>query len=201
MIKGKPSFDAASELEMLAAEKLHDAAGQVDRKKNGETARRYFGAASRLLKAYADPNNFHEGRPINTLPPGAALRISGLFDYLESGIVPAPIKDSARRGNILGPTAESDVGKAVEYVLAAREGIVPDRSPIKTVCESFGCANRKTVHDWIKQHVDRATPGSKSSRLELGADAIIQEMQRAAARYSVAGPGTKAIGIRNLKKR
>jgi hypothetical protein len=151
----------------------------------------HFGAVSRLLDIYSDPDNFDSGRPINALLPGVTVRMSDLCKSLERGIIPDLITCCGKRGNLVAPTKEIDLVRAVTYVLAAKAGTIPDRSPIKTVMEAFGCSNKKSVQEWVKRYTAQA-----SENLSRNVELIVIEMRTAGRRYSKSDPGRSAIARR-----
>ncbi len=148
-----------------------------------------------LLDLYTSPENLVDGNPQFPLPAIVAKQLGNLCKYLSAGIIPDPIKHCARRGRPLSPDEGRDVRYAVIYVLAAKQGLVRDRHPIKTIVKEYGLSNRKTVQTWIVKH-------RKTITAESFADPGMVEdrMKQAAERYRVSGRHQNAIRGRAAKK-
>ena len=161
----------------------------------GERSREYFRRLADLLNLYTSPENLVDGNPQHSLAAIVAKQLGSLCTYLSAGIIPDPIKHCARRGHLLGPDERRDVRYAVIYVLAAKQGLVPDRHPIKTIVDKYGLSNRKTVQTWIAKH--RKTITSESF---ADPGMVEDRMKEAAERYRVSGRQQNAIRGRASQK-
>ena len=174
---------------LRAAEFVNKSAGR------GERSREYFRRLADLLNLYTSPENFVDGNPQHSLAVIVAKQLGSLCTYLSAGIIPNPIKHCARRGHLLGPDEGRDVRYAVIYALAAKQGLVRDRHPIKTIIKDYGLSNRKTVQTWIGKHRKTIALGSFTDP-----ELIEDRMKEAARRYRVAGRHQDAIRSRASQK-
>ena len=161
----------------------------------GEQSREYFRRLADLLNLYTSPDNLVDGNPQYPLPAIVAKQLANLCPYLGDGIIPEPIKHCARRGRPLGPDERRDVRYAVTYVLAAKDGLVRDPHPIKTITKEYGLSNRKSVQGWIRKHrreISKAGPTDP--------ELIEARMKEAARRYRVSGRHQNAIRSRASQK-
>jgi hypothetical protein len=172
-----------------AAELMDKTAGR------GERSREYFRRLAELLDLYTSPENLVDGNPQHALPAIVAKQLGSFCTYLSAGIIPDPIKHCARRGHLLGPDERRDVRYAVIYALAAKQGLVRDRHPIKTIIKDYGLSNRKTVQTWIGKHRKTIAPGSFADP-----ELIEDRMKEAARRYRVSGRHQDAIRSRASQK-
>jgi hypothetical protein len=184
--------EAVRERGRLAFEKSGQKAGRETR------ARAYFKAVSEMLNLYASPENFKNALPPQySFPRDLAQNLSGLSEFLATGKIPDPIKHCARKGNIVGPSEKRDIRCAVVYIVAAKRGLISDRTPVKTVTDLYGCGDRRAVQGWMQ--------GSKSpvtaDELAVGPDLIEARMTSAASRYAKSGRSRKAIAEREGKRR
>jgi hypothetical protein len=161
----------------------------------GERSREYFRRLAQLFNLYTSPDNLVDGNPQFPLPAIVAKQLGSLCKYLSAGIIPDPIKHCARRGRPLGPDEGRDVLYAVSYVLAAKQRLIPDRHPIKTIVEKYGLSDRRTVQTWMAKHQKAAAPGS-SGDPEL----IKDRMMEAARRYRKSGRHRDAVRNRDSKR-
>ena len=111
-----------------------------------ELLRRWWEDVSAICRTWSrDPSQF-------SLPPKVIFILGKMADELSRGIVPEPINGVLRRGEkAVRYTERRHIGWAVRYVLAARSGLLVDRSPNKSVQEAFGVAKR-TVQDWVRTY-------------------------------------------------
>jgi hypothetical protein len=117
------------------------------------------------------------------IPPGPRLHLAGLFEYLVRGIVPGPIADCASPGRPVGPSEERDLRHAVTYVLAAKRGLIDDKTPIETVRVAYNSKGRSNVHNWVKQYAATIDVAA----LADDPDAIKDRMIEAGRRYAAEG--------------
>ena len=182
--------------ETLVIEAGLHAAELVDRTAGrGERSREYFRRLSELLDLYTSPENLVDGNLRYPLPATIAKQLGNLCKYLSAGVIPDLIKHCARRGRPLGPDEGRDVMYAVIYVLAAKQGLILDRHPIKTIVKEYGLSDRRTVQTWIFKHQKTAAPAS-SADPEL----ITDRMMEAARRYRESGRHHDAIRRRASKR-
>ena len=160
----------------------------------GERSREYFRRLTELLDLYTSPMNLVDGNPRHPLPAMVAKQLGKLCEYLSAGIIPDPIKHCARRGRPLGPDEARDVMYAIIYVLAAKQGLILDRHPIKTIVKEYRLSNRKTVQTWIVKHRKTIAAGSFADP-----DLIQDRMQEAVRRYRWSGRHQNAIRDRASK--
>ena len=163
-----------------AAELMDQAVGR------GERSREYFRRLAELLDLYTSPENLVEGNPQCPMPAIVAKQLGSLCKYLSVGIIPDPIKHCARRGRPLGPDEGRDVRYAVVYVLAAKQRLIQDRQPLKTIVKEYGLSNRKTVQTWIVKHQKTIAPESFADP-----ELIKDRMQEAARKISRFGSSSQ----------
>jgi hypothetical protein len=160
----------------------------------GERSREYFKRLAELLDLYISTENLVDGIPQYPLSAPVAKQLASLCHYLGDGIIPGPIKHCARRGRPLGPDERRDVRYSVAYVFAAKDGLIQDPHPIKTITEEYGLSDRKAVQGWIRVHGSEiAKAGSADPEL------IKARMMEAAGRYRESGRHHGAIRSRASK--
>ncbi len=160
--------------------------------------RDWWGSIEKLLdfhvKEMAESPEVHRDIPIDVL---SALR--GFAGYLAVWQIPGPIAHAATEGRRnIGPSYRRDVGFAVAYILAAKQGIqhhgeivtIADKAPVKTVCEAFD-VSRTTVRDW-----QRIVPVAYLGANRVDAEIVTNLMKSAAERYRLAGRSMGAIDRR-----
>ena len=161
----------------------------------GERSREYFRRLAYLLDRYISPDNLVDGDPQYPLPAIVVKQLANSCHYLGDGIIPGPIKHCVRRGRPLGPDERRDVRYAVAYVKAAKDGLIQDPHPIKTITEKYGLSDRKSVQGWIREHGrEVAKAGPTDPKL------IEARMMGAADRYRVSGRHQDAIRSRASQK-
>ena len=161
----------------------------------GERSREYFRRLAELLDLYTSPDNLVDRDPQYPLPAIVAKQLANFCHYLGDGIIPGPIKHCARRGRPLGPDERRDVRYAVAYVKAAKDGLIQDPHPIKTITKEYGLSDRKSVQGWIREHErEISKAGPTDPKL------IEARMMGAAGRYRVSGRHRDAIRGRASKK-
>lgn len=104
------------------------------------------------LIAYHAPENWRDGQPIEAISPEIAMMIADAIGEVLTRGIPATWRAIAPRGHALTPTDCADLTAAVRYILAARQRVVLDRSPVRTVAVAFD-VDRRTVGRWL---ADRA---------------------------------------------
>ena len=172
-----------------AAELMDETVGR------GERSREYFRRMAELLGLYLSPDNLVDSNPQYPLPAIVAKQLASLCQYLGDGIIPGPIKHCARRGRPLGPDERRDVWYAVAYVLAAKDGLIQDPHPTKTITKQYGLSDRKSVQGWISEHgreISKAGPADP--------ELIEARMMEAAVRYRKSGRHQHAIRSRASQK-
>ena len=161
----------------------------------GERSREYFRRLAELLDRYTSPDNLVDGNPQYPLPAKVAKQVANLCHYLGDGIIPLPIRHCAQRGRPLGPDERRDVRHAVAYVLAAKNGLIQDPHPIKTITKEYGLSDRKSVQGWIREH-----GGEVSIAGPTDPELIEARMMAAAVRYRASGRHQDAIRTRASQK-
>ena len=193
------AVDKDVSLELQHAANLVIAAGEhaaefVD-KTAGRGEREYFRRLAELFNLYTSPDNLVDGNPQYPLPAIVANQIANLCHYLGDGIIPEPIKHCASRGRPLGPDERRDVRYAVAYVLAAKDGLIQDPHPTKTITKEYGLSDRKSVQGWIREH------GREISKVGPTDPELIEaRMMEAAGRYRESGRHQDAIRRRASQK-
>jgi len=172
-----------------AAELMNKPAGR------GVRSREYFRSLANVLDLYTSPKNLVDGNPQGPLHVIVAKQLESLCKYLSTGIIPAPIKHCARRGRPLGPDERRDIICAVNYVLAAKQRLIPDRHPIETIVVEYGVSDRRTVQTWIVKHRKTAARGRPADP-----ELIKDRMMEAARRYRGSGRNQNAIRRRASKR-
>ena len=181
--------DLVIEAGLHAGELADEAVGR------GQRCREYFRKLSELFDLYTSPINFVGGIPKDPLPAIVAKQLGSFCKYLSVGIIPDPIKHCARRGRPVGPDELRDVMCAVIYVLAARQGLIQDRHPIKTIVKEYGLSDRRTVQTWIVKHQKTAARGNPADP-----ELIKDRMMEAAERYRKSGRQQDAVRGRAQKR-
>ncbi len=166
--------------------------------------RHAFATASGVLRAYCRPANWVEKNgPSESLPIQLAHLIANQIDYIVAGQLPEPIRQltQSRGRPEPGPQENTDKGIAVAYIRAAREGLIDDARPVKTVEEEFG-AHERTVLRWL-QRLPWVTPRDfypNASDAEHG-QRLSEGMRKAGARHREAGRTAPAISRRAGKRK
>lgn len=154
---------------------------------------RILAATGLVLRAYCLPTNFRDdGTPKEHFPVELAHLIANQIGYIRQGYLPSPIKDMIRPGAPgIGPHERKDIGLAVAYIRAVREGMIEDQHPVKTVAKFYGVTPRG-VQRWQQNH-----PNVEASDFfwgvedaELG-ELLAHAMREAGIRYKKAGRGSK----------
>jgi len=190
----KADFQRAVHAVFNKGKNAQELSEQADGK--GDRARAYYKAWAELLKLYAQPKNFLRGSALNIMPPMLALQLADMCDYLGRGKIPEPVADCAAPGNLVGPDEERDIRRAVAYVLAAKNGLIDDASPVKTVTTLFGCKDRKSVQGWVLKYQAEIGSADKKTASEIEA-----QMRAAGKNYSLAGRSQNSISRRSDKNR
>lgn len=200
-----PVADAWSNFRGVAQE--WNAELEKRRKPSRAVLERAYAAALLVLRAYLLRQNFGpDGRPKEDLPYALVKMICNNIDYVRAGYLPDPVKDMLRPGSPgIGPHESRDIGLAVAYVRAAKDGVVIDRHPVKTVAQWFGVTDRavrrwqqtrpNTAYSdffWTEEHPQIAPLLSKAAK---DAGRRYREAGRGAdGRFEFPRPGKRAPG-------
>ena len=171
-------------------------------KPSPEVIRTVFATATLVLRTYALPNNWPDldGPPNENIPHGFAIFLADQFAYLADGVLPEPIRDA--RINHRAPRGIHelrDIGIAVAYIKAARDGLISDRHPIPTIADAYSVPQR-TVKYWQKEQ-KLVTPSDfypDRKGQELGR-LLTRRMKSAAKRHRQQGRSDTAV-INRAKK-
>ena len=146
-----------------------------------------------VLRAYNRPGNFSPlGTPKEHFPPEVADFLANQVEYIRSGKLPDPMKDMLRPGSPgTGPQEDRDIGVAVAYIQAARNGLIEDKHPVTTIHDSYGVAQR-TVRSWQQKRswVKPTDFFPNIEGIELGKK-LIQEVKNSGLRYQQGGRGAQ----------
>ncbi|MCA3263387.1 MAG: hypothetical protein ING44_15690 [Telmatospirillum sp.] len=189
-----------------ASIKFETAKKSGDPDKVGEAARGWYTIAAQVLATYCLAENWPDGfdnPPTQHLPFGLAESLRKQFRYLGVGQIPGPMRAAKvnKKGKNQGPDESQDIGVAVSYIQAARDGIVSDSNPLKTVASAYG-ASKRTIQRWqsAKSWVtsDMFFPGVAGQEL---AERVTDAMRKAGAEYKAAGRTQVAVARRARKRR
>jgi hypothetical protein len=164
--------------------------------------REWWGSIERLLDFHVKEVTELWGTR-RTIPIQVMRMLQGSAGYLAVGKIPDHISDAAAEGrHSIGPSERRDIGLAVAYILAAKQGInhwgqtvtIADKAPVKTVCEVFG-VTRTTARNWQKN-----IPPANLGANPVNAEIVEHLMRSAGERYRRDGRSAAAIlrrGARN----
>lgn len=158
-----------------------------------KTFQEVFRAAESVLWAYCLPQNIDsDGRPIEYFPIDLAGSLAWHIGYIRTGHLPSTIKDMLRPGSPgVGPHERNDIALAVAYIVAARQGIIVDRHPSKSISELYGVTTRG-VRKWQEKY-----KGTEPSDFYPNIDApdfeelLNRDVKEAGLRYQQGGRGSQ----------
>lgn len=154
-----------------------------------------------VLRTYCRPKNWPNapdaengciGSPVEHMPVQLADLIANQIRYITAGKCPDPIAQLTGRGAPgTGLHEAQDIGIAVAYIKAAKEGLIDNHAPVKTVARLYG-VHQGTVRKWQRSHPyvepsDFYSFASEAERPPL----LDSGMRKAATRYRIAGRGAQ----------
>jgi hypothetical protein len=149
-------------------------------------------ALERVLRAYCRPSNWpdgYDGRPHEDVPPEIAAWLADQIQSLHKGSLPGPMTELIRPGAPKIRAAENrDIGFAVAYIRAAKDGLIKDRSYRKTIAELYA-VRPETVNRWCRKHPDTQLSDffSHAQGDEERATLILDAVRECGDRYQKAG--------------
>ncbi len=96
------------------------------------------------LRAYQDPEN------VISFPKEIAFYIADEIETILTGQLPSSWKTLLKRGRQDLPSQISDKRSAVRYILACREGVNQEKSPVPRIIQWFDC-REGTVYRWLRE--------------------------------------------------
>jgi hypothetical protein len=174
---------------------LTDHRSETESEEFRKRLRDWWGSIERLL-AFHEKELAESGVSRRNIPIRLLSTLRCFAGYLAVGQIPSPIADTATEGRRkIGPSYRRDVGFAVAYILAAKQGIqhqgetiaIADKAPVKTVCEAFD-VKRTAVRNW-----QRTVPVAYLGANRVNAEIVTSLMKSAAERYRIAGRSERAI--------
>jgi hypothetical protein len=150
-------------------------------------ARKWCSCVASLLRRH------HQGQ--GELPKELTTDLETLFELLADGIMPEPFSGATKGSGArkYHPQERRDIQAAVDYIAAAKAGLLDDKSPAKTIKLRFA-VDEKTVRRWVKENKPRDL-SSFSNPQEIAFRA-----SQAAAHYSTHGRSAPAINRRGSKR-
>ncbi len=159
-----------------------------------------FRCAELVLRAYLKPANWpgtHDGRsgyagsPEHHIPLQLVYLIANQIRYITSGKCPEPIAQLTGRGAPgIGPLEAQDIGVAVAYIRAVKQGLIRNRAPVKTIARLYGVTDG-AVRKWQRK-MPWVQPIDFHPFQPFEPHALEQQMRKSAERYRMAGRGAKA---------
>jgi len=174
---------------------LEDHLSETESEEFRKRLRDWWGSIERLL-AFHKKELAESGVTSRNIPICLLSTLCGFAGYLAIGQIPDPIAHTATEGRRkIGPSYRRDVGFAVAYIRAAKQGIphqgetitIADKAPVKTVCEAFD-VKRTAVRNW-----QRNVPVADLGANKVDSEILTYLMKSAAQRYRVAGRSERAI--------
>jgi hypothetical protein len=184
-------FEAWAALEARVREVTPDTPESEQR----ELFRAWWSASGSLLLA-AVHCQVHFGVEPDPPPFELMAKLSVIALDLQNGNVSPLIEKTKAQGRRATWDAERrDIGRAVRYLEAVKEGKIDDHRHTQTVCEAYG-VKAPTVRGWQRnaEHFLYRLP-----RLNLPADRIVKEMREAGQRYRLWGHSETALIARSRR--
>jgi hypothetical protein len=149
-------------------------------------------ALERVLRAYCRPSNWpdgYDGRPHEDVPPKIAAWLADQIQSLHKGSLPGPMAELIRPGAPKVRSAENrDIGFALAYLRGAKDGLIKDRAPRKTIGSLYGVTTR-AVSRWRSERpeVNLADFFPEAQSDEERAAQVIDAVKECGDRYQKAG--------------
>lgn len=156
-----------------------------------DAAREWWRTCRDILQGLLDDQTEYNPR----FPADAIERLRRICDDQSRGHVPDVVEDSRKLGSGLWRGEAEDRQCAVRYVQAAKAGLIADKSPVKTVADSF-LVTRQTVQSWVVQ----SSAFEEDDPAQLSANEIFDRMKKAASRSRQNGRGAQAILNRSRRQ-
>ncbi|GLS29323.1 hypothetical protein SAMN04488498_113127 [Mesorhizobium albiziae] len=138
-----------------------------------------------------DYSNYNTSQHPFQFPSDFVAVLCEIAGYLATGKIPEMVSAVAGRGTPAGgPREREQIELAQVYARCVREGEIVDKSPIKTIAETYG-VHRRTARRWANETESRPEvyyPG--------GPKRVIKMMRAAASEYARTGRSSEAIRAR-----
>jgi hypothetical protein len=188
--------EAYKEFESVHSEIVHGT--RNGKKPSKKTNKRFWNSVCNVLHAYRREENLgYSDNPIHPFPPTVAIALERVLGEMVAGTLPEPWEALRRAGAPSPlPLEREDIGWAVRYMKASREGVISDKSPNKTVREAYG-VGESTVRSWVKKYphvkTDDFLPNASP---KVRAAIITKRVKSGGTRYSHSGRSLSAISTR-----
>lgn len=141
---------------------------------------------------FQDKTLLCQGRPLGDL----GMRLQRTFGEISSGQIPPYISDAAKEGRPNHWLEKQDRAIAAAYIIAARAGVIDDKTHTKTVVDSFGLASPRPAQIWANDDKLRV---EFPLVFKWPPEKLTKQLRLAGERYKKAGP--TQMGILNRDDR
>lgn len=174
-------WSQALRLEKCLREKIKKIGEDGPKAERNSACQKWFEQVSHVLELWIVKTR--EGNTEFSSPIELMVVLRKLTDELGVGIVPQLISDVAKRGRTpKGISERKHIGLASAYFHAVKDGIIEDRTAVKTVKIAYG-VRRETAQKW------KGVPIPKEIKTDMAPENLKKRMLEAGKKYKQMGRG------------